>query len=251
MNKFSHNHTVRTLQIITHLLSVCGIIHAVNTQMYSLLALSVIVYWIIGILGINIGYHRLLSHRSFNTYSPIYYLLTIIGSLSAMGSPLAWVAVHRQHHRYSDTDMDPHSPHRLGPIKAWLGFWGDIKIDLRNCKDLRNNKFQRFVHKNYILIQGLYVAILCLIDPLLIIFIYAIPAVLVFHSAGAFDVIAHMHGYRSYDIPDKSKNSWIANIVTMGEGWHNNHHAKPHAWNNQERWWEFDIPAYIIRFIKK
>jgi len=185
------------------------------------------------------------------TYSPIYYLLTIIGTLAAIGSPLAWVAVHRQHHRFSDTEMDPHSPHRLGIVRAWLGFWGDIKIDLRNCKDLRKNKFHRFIHKNYILIQSLYVLLLISIDPFLVIFVYAIPAVLIFHSAGAFDVIAHLHGYRSYDTPDKSKNSWIANIITMGEGWHNNHHAKPWEWNNRERWWEIDIPSLIIRFIKK
>jgi stearoyl-CoA desaturase (delta-9 desaturase) len=168
-----------------------------------------------------------------------------------MGSPLAWVAVHRQHHRYSDTDMDPHSPHNLGIIRAWLGFWDNIKIDLRNCKDLRKDKVHRFIHKNYMLIHAAYVLMLVLINPLLVIFVYAIPAVMVFHSAGAFDVIAHLHGYRNYDTPDKSKNSWIANIVTMGEGWHNNHHAKPYAWSNWERWWEVDVPSLIIRVIKK
>jgi fatty-acid desaturase len=242
---------IKLIQLINHLLFLIGILYVFLFDQYNYLLISIVTYYVVGIVGINIGYHRLLSHRSFRTYTPIYYLLTIVGAVTAMGSPLAWVAVHRQHHRHSDTELDPHSPHRLGPVKAWLGFWGNIKIDLRNCKDLRNNKFQRFVHRNYILIQGLYMILLSLIDPLLIIFVYAIPAVLVFHSAGAFDVIAHMHGYRSYDTPDRSKNSWIANIVTMGEGWHNNHHAKPWAWNNRERWWEIDIPALIIRVIKK
>lgn len=242
---------IRLLQLINHLLFLIGLIYVFLFEQYSYLIASIITYYVVGILGINVGYHRLLSHRSFRTYKPIYYLLSFIGTITAMGSPLAWVAVHRQHHRYSDTDLDPHSPHKLGVLRAWLGFWGDVKIDLRNCKDLRQNKFHRFIHKNYILIQGVYVLLLSLIDPLLVIYVYAIPAVLIFHSAGAFDVIAHMQGYRTYDTPDKSKNSWIANIVTMGEGWHNNHHAKPWNWNNKERWWEIDIPALIIRVIKK
>jgi stearoyl-CoA desaturase (delta-9 desaturase) len=218
---------------------------------YSYLLISVISYYIVGILGINIAYHRLLSHRSFSTYTAIYYFLTIIGAIAAMGSPLAWVMVHRQHHRYSDTDPDPHSPHKSNLIKSWLGFCDNVKFDLRNCRDLRKNKFHRFVHKNYISIQGLYVLLLALIDPILIIFVYAIPAVMIFHSAGALNVIGHIHGYRNYNTPDKSKNSWIANIITMGEGWHNNHHAKPWEWNNRKNWWEIDITSLVIRLIKK
>lgn len=242
---------IKLIQLINHILFLIGITHTLLSDEYSYLVISLITYYIAGILGINIGYHRLLSHRSFRTYKPIYYVLSLLGSLTAMGSPLAWVAVHRQHHRYSDTSLDPHSPHKLGILKAWLGFWGDIKIDLRNCKDLRQNKFHRFVHKNYIFIQGVYIFALAWIDPLLVIYVYAIPAVLIFHSAGAFDVIAHMHGYRTYDTNDKSKNSWIANIITMGEGWHNNHHAKPWNWSNWEKWWEVDVSSLIIRIIKK
>jgi stearoyl-CoA desaturase (delta-9 desaturase) len=86
----------------------------------------------------------------------------------------------------------------------------------------------------------------------MVIYVFAIPACLCLHSTSAIIVIAHKHGYRSYpDVKDQSRNSWIANLITLGEGWHNTHHAKPYAWNNQERWWEFDIPAYIIRLIKK
>jgi sn-1 stearoyl-lipid 9-desaturase len=242
---------VRLIQLINHFLFAIGIAYCFTTGDFSYLILSVIFYYILGILGINIGYHRLLSHRSFITYKPVYYLLTILGTITAMGSSLSWVAVHRQHHRYSDTELDPHSPHILGSIKSWLGFWGNIKIDLRNCNDIRKSSFHRYLHKNYILIQLLYVSILASIDPLLIIFGYAIPCVLVFHSAGAFDVIAHVHGYRSHNTKDQSRNSWIANVITMGEGWHNNHHANPGNYSNKERWWEFDPSGIIIALIKK
>jgi stearoyl-CoA desaturase (delta-9 desaturase) len=87
---------------------------------------------------------------------------------------------------------------------------------------------------------------------LFLIFVYAIPACLCLHSTSAIIVIAHIHGYKSHPLKnDQSRNSWIANLITLGEGWHNNHHAKPYAWSNWERWWEFDIPSLVIRVIKK
>ncbi len=242
---------IRIIQFINHLLFFVGILYVLITEEYQYFFLSIIAYYIIGILGINIGFHRMLAHRSFSTYKPISNLLIILGTLAAMGSSLAWVAVHRQHHRYSDTDQDPHSPHRVGIIKSWFGFWGKIKIDLKNCKDLRRSHFHRFLHKNYFAIHAVYVTILVIVNPLLVLFLYAIPTVLVFHSAGAFDVIAHMHGYRNHDTQDKSKNSWLANLITMGEGWHNNHHAKPNSYSNWEKWWEVDPTGIIIALIKK
>lgn len=251
MIKLTHDQTVRTLQIINHILTFVGILYAIYYSEYYYLFLSCIFYYLLGILGVNIGFHRMLAHRSFSTYKPIYYALSVMGILSALGSSIAWVAIHRQHHRHSDTELDPHSPHRVGWLRSWLGFWGKIKIDLSNCKDLRKSKFHKFLHKNYIFIHGSYIFFLSLIDPMLIIFVYAIPTVLIFHSVGLFDVIAHIHGYRNFDTVDQSKNSWLANILTMGEGWHNNHHAKPSAYSNQEKWWEFDITGLIIRAIKK
>ena len=96
----------------------------------------------------------------------------------------------------------------------------------------------------------MYVAILFSVNPLLVIFAYAIPTVLVLHSTSAIIVIAHIHGYKNHNVDDESRNSWIASLITLGEGWHNNHHANSKAWNNQERWWELDPPAWIIRLIK-
>ena len=89
-----------------------------------------------------------------------------------------------------------------------------------------------------------------MIDPLLLIFGYAIPAVMILHCTSIIIVIAHIHGYQNHKTGDESRNSWIANLATMGEGWHNNHHANSKAWNTQENWWEFDPPAWIIRLIK-
>lgn len=248
----THNQTVRTLQVINHILAVIGIVYAIYIAEYSLLFVSVITYWIIGVLGINIGYHRLLSHRSFKTHWFWEQLFSLIGVLTVVGSPLAWVAVHRQHHRSAERPGDPHSPYLLGNLRAWFGIWNMPRLDLKLVRDIRENNFQRELHKKYLLVILIWIGILFAYDPLMIIYVFAIPACLCLHSTSAIIVIAHRHGYRPYpDVKDQSRNSWIANLITLGEGWHNTHHAKPYAWNNQERWWEFDIPAYIIKLIKK
>ncbi len=240
------------MQVINHILALIGIVYAISSNQYWLLGMSILVYWFIGIFGINIGYHRLLSHRSFKTNSFWEKFCSVVGVLTIVGSPLAWVAVHRQHHRSADRTGDPHSPYLLGNFKAWFGLWNMPKLDLKLVRDMREDSFQRELHKKYLLIVLLWIAVLFSFDPLFVIYVFAIPACLCLHSTSVIIVIAHRHGYRPYpDVKDQSRNSWIANLFTLGEGWHNTHHAKPYAWNNQERWWEFDIPAYIIRLIKK
>lgn len=252
MLQIKHNEVVRSLQVVNHLLLLFGIIFIFVYGKIELALLSLTTYWIIGILGINIGYHRLLSHRSFKTYKPIEYFLTLVGVVTTVGSPLAWVLIHRQHHRKTETKEDPHSPYQLGILRAWFGFWKIKSLDIKLIRDIKNSPFQKFLHRNYLIIILTYCFILAIIDPLYIIFVYAIPACLCLHSTSAIIVIAHRHGYKTYDLKNnESRNSWIANLITLGEGWHNNHHAKPYAWSNWERWWEWDIPSLLIRLIKK
>lgn len=247
----NHNTIVRLLQIFNHVLLIFGIWYVFYTQEYYYLLISLLTYWTVGILGINIGFHRLLSHRSFKTYKWVEYIFSLVGTVTAVGSPLAWIALHRLHHRHVETDKDPHSPYQLGNWKAWFGLWKVNNINLKFIRDIRKNTFQKFLHKYYLWINIGYCFILWFINPLYVIFVYAIPACLVLHSTSTIIVIAHRHGYKNYElVTDQSRNSWIANIITMGEGWHNNHHAKPWKWNNSERWWEWDIPALIIKLIK-
>jgi fatty-acid desaturase len=247
----THNDKVRGLQVINHIASIVGISLAFYFQEWYLFLVALLVYWAIGILGINVGYHRLLSHRSFKTRLWTEKLLSVIGILTTVGSPLAWVAIHRQHHRRAEHPGDPHSPYLIGNLRAWFGIWPKIRLDLKLIRDLREQEFQRWLHKNYFVIIFAYVAILACINPWLVVFAYCLPACLCLHSSSAIIVIAHRHGYVTHKVNDHSRNSWIANLITMGEGWHNNHHAKPYAWSNWEKWWEWDIPALIIRVIKK
>lgn len=253
----THNLKVRSLQIINHLLLLVGIGYVITTGDYGMLGISLITYVITGMLGVNIGLHRLLSHRSFKTYPIIEKICSLISVLTTIGSPLAWVAVHRQHHKTVETAKDPHSPYVNGKysfkkaFKVWIGWWEVTNISPRIVRDLRQSDFQRWVHKNYLELIIAYNIILAVINPWLIVFVYAIPACLCLHSTSSIIVIAHRHGYKNHDLGhDQSRNSWIAHLMSLGEGWHNNHHAKAWAWNQGERWWEFDPPSWIIRLIK-
>lgn len=247
----NHGTEVRLLQILNHILLCIGVWYVAVTGQYDYLWLGVVVFWITGVLGINVCLHRYLSHKSFKTYKAIEVFLIIVSVLTTVGSPLAWVAVHRQHHRFSDEVGDPHSPHLLGKFRAWFGLWGDVKIDLNMVKDLRRDALHRAIHKNYVPIIAVYCILLALVNPWLVIFAYAIPACLSWHAANLVVVMGHMHGYRNYNTPDKSTNSWFASLLTWGDGWHNNHHANLSAWSNWVKWWEFDIATIIIRAIKK
>lgn len=251
MFKLTHNQIVRSLQVLNHIVSVLGLIFVFKSQEYRWLLITLLTFWTIGVLGINIALHRLLSHRSFKTYKPVEYLICLISVITTVGSPLAWVAIHRQHHRSCETPMDPHSPYILGNFKAWFGFWKLKQLDIKLIKDLRKSDFQRFLHKQYLWIIFAYCFVLFLINPLLLIFAYALPASLCLHASSSIIVIAHRHGYKTYDLGiDESRNSWIASLITLGEGWHNNHHAKASAWQNGEKWWELDPTSWVIRLIK-
>ncbi len=254
----THNHKVRGLQVINHVLLLIGVGYVIATSDYSMLGVSLITYVITGMIGVNIGMHRLLSHRSFETYDIIEKICSLVSVVTTIGSPLAWCAVHRQHHRFCETDKDPHTPWRGGKFtfksafNAWFGLWELVSISPKMVKDLRKSPFQKWIHKNYVLLIVAYCVILALINPWLIIFVYAIPACLCLHSTSTIIVIAHKHGYKNHELGhDRSRNSWIAHLLSLGEGWHNNHHANGGKWNTQERWWEFDPPAMVIRLIKK
>ena len=252
MQKPSHNQLVRSWQVVNHLLGIAGITYVIATAQWFWLLVALFTYWTIGVLGINVGLHRLLSHRSFKTQPWIEKLLSVIGVITTVGSPLAWVAIHRQHHRAAETPQDPHSPYQIGNFRAWFGLWPKIRLDTKLIRDLRRDQFQRALHRNYHWIIAVYALTLFAVGGLpAVIFGYCIPASLCLHSSSSIIVIAHRHGYRTHECRDQSRNSWIANLITLGEGWHNNHHAKPYAWNNWEKWWEWDVPAMVIWTIKK
>ena len=251
--QMSLNFKVRTVQVILHLLSFYGFYKIIFLFLsFYWLLLSLVVYWVTGTLGINVGMHRLLAHKSFTTGKYRRNFLTWISVTTAVGSPLAWCGLHRWHHANTDTEKDPHSPLQIGSFRAWFGLWNKVKIPPSYVVDFMQDPTQRFVHIHYFKIIFIYGFTLLLLGPNFLIFGFAIPASLCLHATSAISVIAHKWGYRNHETKDHSKNSFLAAVITLGEGWHNNHHNNTNAWNNKENWWELDLPAFLIRhFFKK
>lgn len=202
--------------------------------------------------GGNIGLHRYFSHNSFKTDRFWHFLLCIFSTHLGIGSIISWSGQHRYHHLHSDTPLDVHSPRHYSVIKILFGVW-NIKIDRQLIRDFLSDRFLIFLHKNYwtihISLSAIYFTTDYLFNTWLFFALYAFPNLLCLISGFSLAIVTHIRGYKNYQLPDDSRNCWIMNFLTLGEGWHNNHHANPRRYFQGEKWWEWDIPAVIIRLI--
>ncbi len=222
------------------------------------LASFFVMHWMTASLGICLGYHRFLSHRSMKLAWPVEFFMTLCGVLSGEGSPITWAATHRLHHQRSDLPGDPHSPVVEGPWWAhllWLFIRRDKKIHdqllNRYAPDLMRQPMLRFFEKNY----GLWLigsgVVLYLVGgfPFLFWGLFLRMAV-AYHSTWFVNSATHLWGYRTYETKDQSRNLWWVALVSYGEGWHNNHHAHPANARAGHRWWEIDMTYWTIKTLK-
>jgi stearoyl-CoA desaturase (delta-9 desaturase) len=221
-------------------------------------------------LGVTVGYHRLFTHRSFETNWLVRCVLGILGSMAAQGSVLKWVAVHRRHHQHSDTPDDPHSPHHGGGgLYGFLrGFWHahigwTFKPDPedldRYVKDLREYFSVRVVSALFPFWIFLGLAIPAIIGGVvagswagvLLGFIWGglMRVFLVHHVTWSVNSVCHLWGQQPYPDKDHSRNNFVFGVLAMGEGWHNNHHAFPTSARHGLRWWQLDVSYYVIRLL--
>ena len=218
----------------------------------------VALYLITGALGITVGFHRLLTHRSFKTPKAVEYALTIIGCLTAQRSPIFWVATHRQHHAASDEDDDPHSP-RHGLI--WAHFlWcmvakrpqDENEFFKKYAPDLASDPGHRWIQKTHEQWPVLLAAALFLIGGMpFLVWGFFVRTAAVYHATWLVNSAGHLLGYQNYNTGEDSKNSGLLALLTFGDGWHNNHHAYQ-TWANHghHRWWEFDPSFYVIKTLE-
>lgn len=248
-----HDNQLRLIQAVNHLLLVFGVVYVFATAQYYWAVVALFFYMFVVVVGQNIGLHRYLSHKGFETHPVISYFLCFMAVIATTGSPIAWVAMHRVHHKHTDTPNDPHSPVNLPALEVLFNWnvLGRMKIDAVASRDMLRSKLQQFLHKNYSWIILSYCIVLFLINPLLVVFVYAIPATGCFYSGNVVNLFTHRYGYRSHDTSDKSTNNFWVSLFSVGEGWHNNHHHRPHNWKHGEKWWEFDPAAHIIKLIKR
>jgi stearoyl-CoA desaturase (delta-9 desaturase) len=228
--------------------------------------------WCITSLGITIGFHRLMTHRSFETYRWVRAAWMIIGTMSAEGSPLTWCAVHRRHHSHSDKEGDPHSPNLHGSgfwgmLKGlwhgqigWLftGYWSSPNLE-KWIPDLLKDRLLVRLDQNYgwfvLLSLALPVGVGFLIDGwfgALLGFIWGglVRLFLTHHVTWSINSVCHVFGSRDFRSSDHSTNNLICGILAWGEGWHNNHHAFPTSARHGLKWWQFDFSWIVIRTMK-
>ncbi len=234
-----------------------GAVAAVWQSNWAAVAVCLLMHAVCGGLGICVGYHRLLTHRSFKCPRAVEYTLALLGSLCLEGKPTYWVAQHRQHHQYPDQPGDPHD--------ARQGFWWSHmlwllwipspesmeKINSRYAPDLLRVPFYRFLSRLYVWPSLLLAILLYVLGgwPFVVWGMF-VRLVLSYHCTWLVNSAGHAFGYKNFPLNDLSTNCWWVALLAYGEGWHNNHHAFPTSARHGLKAWELD-PAYgFIRLLK-
>lgn len=213
---------------------------------------SFFIYFLMMGLGVSLLNHRIMAHKTVNVKSRIVKLFLLFWStVMLQGSTMAWVAMHREHHAYADTDKDPHSPN----AGFWKSYWLSMfySPNIRFMKDFLRDVDVVFFHKHYWKINIAYSVFVYLIGGWeAILFLHIVPAALTWHGVSSVNAVSHMKwnvpwiiGYRNHNTSEQSKNVPLVGYLTWGEGWHNNHHAHPGSITFKTKWWEFDLIGYI------
>jgi stearoyl-CoA desaturase (delta-9 desaturase) len=207
-------------------------------------------------VGVTVGYHRMLTHRSFRARPLVKLLLLILGSMAFEGPAIEWAATHTKHHARADREGDPHSPVD-GFFHAHLGWiFRDGDADPRvYCRHLLKDRIVTFVSKTFLLWALLSLAIPFGIGWLLggwglaltgLLWGGLVRMFLTHHVTWSVNSVCHTFGRRAFETTDRSRNEWIVGLLAFGEGWHNNHHAFPRSAFHGLHWWQFDVSSYVI-----
>ena len=237
--------------------------------MVHILALVAIPFWpLVGVvlfgvfvlspLGINMGYHRLLTHQSFQSPNWLTYSLVTLGAALGGGAPIYWAASHRAHHHHSDHEGDPHNSRR--------GFWYSHVLHLFNlsseestgsevktyASDLMKSPYLVWLNRNWIWFAIATLPIAYAIGGIgLVLCGVFFRLALMWNIMWFVNSAAHKWGYRTYKTNDDTKNCWWVGLLAAGEGWHNNHHAFPRCAAHGREWWELDLTYGMIRGLEK
>jgi stearoyl-CoA desaturase (Delta-9 desaturase) len=232
-----------------------------------------LVMYVISITGVTLGFHRLLTHRSFQTYKPVEYTLAILGSLAVQGPVISWVADHRKHHAHTDQEGDPHSPHGHGSglrgavaglwyaHMGWLFHVSGTSDHARYARELHEDRGMRAIHRTF----GLWVTVGILMPAAVG---YAVDATLegaliaalwggpvrifaLHHVTWSINSVCHFFGTRRFAVDDHSTNVFWLSLLSFGESWHHNHHAFPRSARHGLRWWEVDPTGWLIRGMRR
>jgi stearoyl-CoA desaturase (delta-9 desaturase) len=218
-------------------------------------SVGLFLYWVTGGLGITLGFHRLVTHRSFQTPKWLEYFLVFCGTLACQGGPIEWIGLHRIHHLHSDQDTDPHDSNKgfWWSHMDWMLHHYPAQKDIpRFTKDIADDPVYQFLQKNMISIQvALGVVLLLLGGWSFVVWGIFARIVWVWHCTWLVNSATHKFGYRTFeDSGDNSTNCWWVALLVFGEGWHNNHHAHQYSARHGLRWWEIDVTWMTIKFLQ-
>jgi fatty-acid desaturase len=240
-------------------------------------ALLVAGIFVFGVLGINLCYHRLLTHRGFTCPLWLERTFATLAVCCMQESPPFWVAVHRRHHHHADDEHDPHSP-LVSFFWAHVG-WLVVRPDdmerkaliERYAKDIMRDPYYAWLERPlqwvwfalctwavffaagffFVLLTGGTAMQALQFGLSLLIWGAALRTVVVWHITWSVNSVTHVWGYRNYDTPDVSRNNVLIGLLAAGEGWHNNHHADPRSARQGHKWWEFDLTWLLIRLLMR
>jgi stearoyl-CoA desaturase (delta-9 desaturase) len=230
--------------------------------------------YVVTALGITVGYHRLLTHRSFRTHKATEYVFAALGSMAVQGPVIAWVADHRKHHAHTDVEGDPHSPHvghGDGVVGVLRGLWhahtGWLLSEhgraewSRYAPDLCEDAGMRFINRRFVSLVVLGLAIPAAAGYLItgtfagaatgLLWGGLVRVFFVHHVTWSVNSICHFMGTRRFEVDDRSTNVFWLALPSLGESWHHNHHAFPRSAVHGLRRWELDPSAVLIRAMEQ
>jgi fatty-acid desaturase len=259
-----------------HLLALLALLPAFRS--WSGLILAFVLTLVFGTLGINLCYHRLLTHRSLKLPRWLERAFTTLALCSLEDTPSRWVANHRLHHAHSDDPEDPHSP-QSGIVWSHVGWLFRPAPQRKTCdffdryaRDILADRYYRYLERHPTAILWIYLthaAVVWSIGLLVgrwaggtwqvgydwawwcVVWGVLVRTVFVWHITWSVNSLSHVFGYKSYDTGEDSRNNWLVAVLASGEGWHNNHHHDPASASVQHRWWEFDLTYYVILLLER
>ena len=229
---------------------------------------AAVVLYLVRMFAITAFYHRYFSHRAFRTSRFMQFIFAVLGNSSMQRGPLWWAATHRHHHKHSDHASDKHSPLQIGfwwSHTGWLLHSDNFPTDYDKVPDLAKYPELVFLNRFDFVVPLAYGAVLALLGWGLEVFApglgtsagqlfvwgFFISTVVLMHGTMFINSLAHLWGGRRFDNEDDSRNNFLLALITLGEGWHNNHHRYPHAARQGFFWYEIDISYYGLRILQK
>lgn len=209
--------------------------------------------YFIRMFGVTGGYHRYFSHRTYKTSRWFQFVLAFLAQTSSQKGALWWAAHHRRHHVESDQPNDIHSPRQQGVLYSHIGWLYNPRNDSTNYQKISDfSKYPElvFLNKNWLLppiLLGFGVWLWLGLSGLLIGF--CLSTVLLWHGTFTINSLSHVYGYQDYETGDDSKNNFFLALITLGEGWHNNHHYYQACARQGFKWWQYDITYYILKVL--